>query len=274
MSKQSSAEQKLTELLGMPLQALQEEFILVAAMQRQIMPDPERVEVFWDYDIHGKTLPTAVAGGDFYDFIDLGRFDIKDKMGIAVADASGHAIAATMLIRDFNTALYMGISFQSYYAKETTDLLFTKMNRRMCRSSQHNQFISCFYGELQKEGVLRYVNAGHPSPLLFKKDQLMTLDVGGPVLGAFRDLPLPHQVGEVRMEQDDILVCFTDGILETVNNQGEEFGRERIIAVVEKNRHRKALDLFNVIMEEVGTFSQDQDLADDQTLVVIKKGLM
>ena len=273
MVKQSSAEQKLTELLGMPLQALQEEFILVAAMQRQIMPNPERVEVFCDYDIHGKTLPTAVAGGDFYDFIDLSRFDIKDKMGIAVADASGHAIAATMLIRDFNTALYMGISFQSYYARETTDLLFTKMNRRMCRSSQHNQFISCFYAELQKKGVLRFVNAGHPSPLLFKRDQLMTLDVGGAVLGAFREPPMPYQVGEVRMEQDDILVCFTDGILETVNNQDEEFGRERIIAVVEKNRHRKALDLFNLIMEEVGEFSQDQDLADDQTLVVIKKGL-
>ena len=258
----------------MPLHALQEEFILVAAMQRQIMPDPERIEVFGDYDIHGKTVPTAVAGGDYFDFIDLeGRFGIQNKIGIVIADASGHALAAAMLIRDFNTALYMGISFQSYYEKDTTSLLITKMNRRMCRSSQHNQFIACFYGELQKEGVLRYINAGHPSPLLLKKDQLITLDVGGPVLGAFRDLPVPHEVGEVRMEQEDILVCCTDGILETTNLQGEEYGRQRLIAVTQENRQHKARDLFDIIMKDVRKFSQDQDLVDDQTLVVIKKGL-
>ena len=114
MAKQSPAEQELTELLGMPLHALHEEFIMVAAMQRQIMPDPDRIEVFADYDMHGKTIPAAIAGGDYYDFIDLeGRFNIQNKIGIVIADASGHGLAAAMLIRDFNTALYMGISFLS-----------------------------------------------------------------------------------------------------------------------------------------------------------------
>ena len=77
--------------------------------------------------MHGKTMPAAIAGGDYYDFIDLeGRFDIQNKMGIVIADASGHGLAAAMLIRDFNTALYMGISFQSYYEKATTSLTFHK----------------------------------------------------------------------------------------------------------------------------------------------------
>ena len=272
MAKQSPAEQELTELLGMPLHAPQEEFILVAAMQRQIMPDPERIEVFADYDMHGKTMPAAIAGGDYYDFIDLeGRFDIHDKIGIVIADASGHGLAAAMLIRDFNTALYMEISFQSYYEKDTTSLLFTKMNRRMCRSSQHNQYISCFYGELQRNGILRYVNGGHPSPVLLQKDQLMSLDAGGPVLGAFRDLPLAHEVGEVQLEKDDILVCFTDGILEATNREGEEYGRQRLIALAQDNRHLGARDFHRIIMEDVGNFSQHRGLADDQTLVVIKK---
>ena len=134
MSKKNPFKTKLTHLLGMPLQELEEEFVLVAAMQRRIMPDPNRAESFGDYDMYGKTVPTALAGGDYFDFIDLeGRFDLKDKMGVAIADASGHALAAAMLIRDFNTALYMGISFQSYYERDTTSLLFTKMNRRMFR---------------------------------------------------------------------------------------------------------------------------------------------
>ena len=272
MTKQSPAEQELTELLGMPLQALHEEFILVAAMQRQIMPDPDRIEVFADYDMHGKTLPAAIAGGDYYDFIDLeGRFNIHDKIGIVIADASGHGLASAMLIRDFNTALYMGISFQSYYEKETTSLLFTKMNRRMCRSSQRNQYISCFYGELHRNGILRYVNGGHPSPLLFQKDQLIMLDAGGPVLGAFRDLPIGHEAGEVRMEEDDVLVCFTDGILEATNADGEEYGRKRLIEVARNHRHQGSRDLYQKIMDEVSDFSQHQSLADDQTLVVIRK---
>ena len=272
MPKQSPAEQELTELLGMPLHAIQEEVILVAAMQRQIMPDPERIETFADYDMHGKTLPAAVAGGDYYDFIDLeGRFNLQDRIGVVIADASGHGLAAAMLIRDFNTALYMGISFQSYYEKDTTSLLFTKMNRRMCRSSQHNQYISCFYGELQRNGILRYVNGGHPSPILLRKDQLMSLDAGGPVLGAFRDPPGGYEVGEVQMEQNDILVCFTDGILEANNSEGEEYGRRRIIALAQNNRHLGSRDLYQIIMEDVGNFSQHRGLADDQTLVVLKK---
>jgi len=94
---------------------------------------------------------------------------------------------------------------------------------------------------------------------------------GGLVLGAIRDLPLAHEVGEVLLEQDDILVCFTDGILEANNSEGEEYGRQRLIALAQDNRHLGARDLYRIIMEDVGNFSQHRSLADDQTLVVIKK---
>ena len=99
----------------------------------------------------------------------------------------------------------------------------------------------------------------------------MTLDAGGPVLGAFRDLPAAHEVGEVQLEKDDVLVCFTDGILEATNSEGEEYGRERVVTLAQDNRHLGARDLYNIIMEDVGNFSQQQGLADDQTLVVLKK---
>ena len=274
MSKRQPDRAKDTHLLGIPLQELEEEFVLVAAMQRHIMPDPERAEAFADYDMYGKTVPTAVAGGDYFDFIDLeGRFDLKDKMGVAVADASGHALAAAMLIRDFNTALYMGISFQSYYERDTTALLFTKTNRRMFRSSQENQYISAFYGELQKRGILRYVNAGHLNPFVVKKERLLELDVGGAVLGAFRELPVPYEVGEIHLEQGDVLVCYTDGIVESTNPDEEEYGIRRLVEMTQENRHLGAHDLFNLIMEDVAAFRAGGEPADDQTLVVIKKGL-
>ena len=272
MSKEHPDKAHDTHLLGIPLQELEEEFILVAAMQRRIMPDPDRAETFADYDMHGRTLPTAVAGGDYFDFIDLeGRFDLKDKMGVAVADASGHALAAAMLIRDFNTALYMGISFQSYYERDTTSLLFIKMNRRMFRSSQENQYISAFYGELQKRGILRYVNAGHLNPFVVKKERVLELDVGGPVLGAFRELPVPYEVGEIHLDQGDILICYTDGIVETTNPEEEEYGYQRLVSITQDNRHLGARALFNLIMEDVARYRSGGEPIDDQTLVVIKK---
>ena len=274
MTKKNPDKTKLTHLLGMPLKELEEEFVLVAAMQRRIMPDPDRAKSFGDYDIFGKTVPTAVAGGDYFDFIDLeGRFDLKNKMGVAIADAAGHALAAAMLIRDFNTALYMGISFQSYYERDTTSLLFTKVNRRMFRSSQDNQYISAFYGELQKRGVLRYVNAGHLNPFVVKKERVLQLDVGGIVLGAFRDLPNPYEVGEIHMEQGDILVCYTDGIVESTNPDDEEYGYQRLVKLTQENRHLGARALIDLIMEEVSGFRAGGEPDDDQTLVVIKKGL-
>lgn len=274
MSEKNPDKTKLTHLLGMPLKELEEEFVLVAAMQRRIMPDPDRAKSFGDYDISGKTVPTAVAGGDYFDFIDLeGRFDLKNKMGVAIADAAGHALAAAMLIRDFNTALYMGISFQSYYERDTTSLLFTKVNRRMFRSSQGNQYISAFYGELQKRGVLRYVNAGHLNPFVVKKERVLQLDVGGIVLGAFRDLPNPYEVGEIHMEQGDILVCYTDGIVESTNPDDEEYGYQRLVKLTQENRHLGARALIDLIMEEVSGFRAGGEPDDDQTLVVIKKGL-
>ena len=80
MSKKHPDKAKDTYLLGMPLAELEEEFVLVAAMQRRIMPDPDRAEAFGDYDMHGKTVPTAVAGGDYFDFIDL-EFPYTDAGG-------------------------------------------------------------------------------------------------------------------------------------------------------------------------------------------------
>ena len=73
------------------------------------------------------------------------------------------------------------------------------------------------------------------------------------------------------MEENDVLVCFTDGILETTNADGEEYGRKRLIEVARNNRHQGSRDLYQTIMEEVSDFSQNQSLADDQTLVVIRK---
>ena len=118
---------KLTRIARMDLREIEEEFVSLADMQRRIMPHPGRVTAYADYDIFGVTLPTAVVGGDFYDFINLeGRFGLKDRFGVVIADAAGHGLVAAMLIRDFNTALYTAIAFEAAYAQDTTNSFFPR----------------------------------------------------------------------------------------------------------------------------------------------------
>ena len=254
------------------MREIEEEFISLADLQRRIMPDPNRPHDFGDYDIYGKTIPTAVVGGDFYDFIDLeSRFGIRGKMGIVIADAAGHGLVAAMLVRDFHTALMTAISFESYYVQDTTPLLFTKINRRMYRSSRPNQFISAFLAELHLDGVIRYMNAGHYSPLVFKKEEVLALEEGGPVLGAFRDTPCEYRVGEAQLDGGDVLVCYTDGIVEAADDAGELYGVDRLRLALRVNLLKSAREIFEVVMTDVERFAGAQGQKDDRTAIVIKK---
>ncbi len=274
MSKNSATQRKLSEIVGSPLQVIKEEFVSVAEMQGRIMPDPERLTLFGDYDIFGMTVPTTIVGGDFFDFIDVeGRFHLHDKMGLVIADASGHGLSAAMLIRDFNTALYTAISFQSHYTSDTSPLLFEKINRRMFSSSLDNQFISAFYGELHRNGTLRYINAGHLPPILFKKSGIEYLEKGGPVLGAFRELPgfSGYEVGETRLDPGDRLVCYTDGVIEAANHKGEEYGLKRLEKLVLSRRALSSRQLFSAIMGDTEKFAGDLMPNDDRTLIIIAK---
>ena len=249
----------------------EQESVSLAEMQSRIMPDRHRVTEFGRFDSYGRTLPTAVVGGDFFDTLDLERrFGLRDRMAVVVADASGHGLPAAMLIRDFNTALYTAIAFQAHYERETTPLLFGKINRRMYRSSLPNQYITAFYGELRLDGRILYINAGHLPPVLISRDDAKLLDIGGLVLGAFKHLPFEHKVGEARMESGDLLLCYTDGVVETTDPKGQEYGLNRLIAAARRHRHLDARRLFDCLLQDIEQFSQSAPQGDDRTLFVVK----
>ncbi len=249
-----------------------EELVSIADMQRRIMPATNLIQNFGPYEVFGGTLPLDSVGGDFYDFIDMARFSIDGRLGVVIADISGHGLSAAMLLRDFNTALYTGISFEAHYAEDTTPLLFQKLNRRMYRSSLANQFVSAFYGELRLDGSFHYVNAGHLSPLILRESGcLCQLDVGGAVLGAFRDPPMAYQVGEAKLEPGDLLVGYTDGIIEAAAPEGEEYGVDRLCDFVVKHCRSGVRSLYDRVMQDVLEFTQGAPQSDDRTLIVIRR---
>jgi sigma-B regulation protein RsbU (phosphoserine phosphatase) len=118
-------------------------------------------------------------------------------------------------------------------------------------------------------GTLRYVNAGHCPPLLIRASgEVLRLDLGGPVLGV---LPrASFRYGEVLVEPEDLLVTFSDGIVEATRADDEEFGEDRLLSAIEKHRLKAPAEICDEIFAIVGAFLQGRAAHDDQTLVIAR----
>jgi len=220
----------------------------------------EEAPDFSGYDIACRSVPAEEVGGDFFDFM----VHDTEIMGIAIGDASGHGLPAALLVRDVVTGLRMGIEkdMKMGYA-------FEKLNRVIHRSNLSSRFVSVFYGELETNGNLLYVNAGHQTPLLFLKDQVMPLSTGGTVIG-----PLPEarfKRGFAHVDRGAVLLLCTDGIIERRNTSGEFFGEDRLKALVQGMRGRQAQDVLDTIFKTVIDWGNNAPWEDDATVVVLRR---
>ncbi len=225
---------------------------------------PRRIPSYGTYDIFGRTVSMESVGGDHYDYI-----PITDKiLGIAIADVSGHGLPAALLVRDIYMGLRMGLS-RDYKIIRTVE----RLNSIIHKSTLTSRFVSMFYGELELTGNFIYVNAGHPAPFLLKADgSIRYLTEGGAVIGPFAQAT--YERGLVRLEPGDLLVLYTDGIVEAtrIDESGTpvEFGPERLQATAALNRHRSAEEVVESIFDAVTEFTEGEPPEDDRTLVVVR----
>lgn len=235
-----------------------------AEIQRSLLfEDPPGFE---GYDIACHSLATEEVGGDFYDFHDLG----DDVYGLAIGDASGHGLPAALVVRDVVTGLRMGIEKELKIAH-----VFAKLNRVIHRSRLSSRFVSVFYAEMEADGNLVYVNAGHPPPILFFRDPRpgrpadQELHVGGTVIG-----PLPEvrfRRGFARLHPGEVLVMCTDGILERPDASGDFYGTERLRQLVVGHQDRGAQEILDRLFEDVTAHGRGRPWDDDATVVVVKR---
>jgi sigma-B regulation protein RsbU (phosphoserine phosphatase) len=215
---------------------------------------------FAGFDIACRSLPADEVGGDFYDFL---AFD-EEMLGLAIGDASGHGLPAALLVRDVVTGLRMGIEKDLKVA-----YAFEKLNRVIHRSNLSSRFVSVFYGELEQDGTLVYVNAGHQPPLIFRADRIEALSVGGTVIG-----PLPEpkfRRGIARVGKGETLVLCTDGIVERRNRAGDFLGEDGLIRLVRAHEARPAEEILEIVFEQTQKFGDGKPWEDDATLVVVKR---
>ena len=224
---------------------------------------PRRVPVYGDFDLAGRSDPLETVGGDFYDYIPL-----SDKiLGIAIADVSGHGLPAALQVRDIYMGMRMGLG-RDYKIVRTVE----RLNGIIHKSILTSRFVSMFYGELELNGNFLFVNAGHPPPFhLSATGEVTLLEAGGVVLGPVPDAT--YERGFVSLNPGDMLVLYTDGIVEAhCPDSEEEFGVDRLIDVAKRCRQLPAEEVVRQIFEEVSGFCVHGHASDDRTVVVVRSG--
>ncbi len=217
---------------------------------------------FPGYEIAFGSRPAAVVGGDVYDFLNVQ----PGTLGVAVADAAGHGMGAALQARDVIVGLRMGV-------EENLKLFKTmeKLAAVVRRNSPDGRFISLVYAEIQRNGNLVYVNAGHPPPLILRAaGGELALASGGPVMG----LALPTTRYEPALEAllpGDLAVFYTDGITEALDRNDQEFESRRLVSALRERPEEPVERLVERVFATLDVFSEGLPQSDDQTLVLMRR---
>ncbi len=216
------------------------------------------------YDISGTCISTYEIGGDYFDYLRLPN----DRIGVVVADVSGHGIPAALIMTAFRALLRTQIR-----ADAEPEHVASSLGGLLPEFIGDEHYVTSVYGVLDPpEGRFTYVNCGHVVPLLFRSDgRVEHLRIGGPVLsGALTDTS--HHAHEVELARGDTLILYTDGVVEIGPENGEEFGLERLKTVVQGARELPASGIIRELVRATREFSGSEHYRDDFTLVIVRRG--
>lgn len=226
----------------------------------ETLPNTHRLKIEASY------LPHDMVGGDYYDYIPINQ----NQFLICIADVSGKGIAAALMMSNFQASLRTLLR----QTPNLTDII-EALNFQVLENTKGEKFITCFAAIYDvKLKTMVYVNAGHNPPILWdKRAGLRLLEEGSTVLGAMHPLPFINE-GFITDLDDFLLFCYTDGLTETVNETGEEFGVEKVIDYF-RSDHTYAKDLKTIhqdIIVALDSFKGKKGYHDDITILSCRVG--
>jgi serine phosphatase RsbU (regulator of sigma subunit) len=233
------------------------EMAIASEVQRKLLP--QHMPPLETLDYAGSCEPAWSVGGDYYDFLDMGR----GRVAFVLADVSGKGVSAALLMAN----LQASVRSQYVIALENLEKLFRTVNKLFYESVTPGFFATMFFADyFDTTRKLRYVNCGHCPAFLVRADGIgEKLGATATVLGMFENWNCT--VGEAAMSPGDILVAYSDGVTEAQSGSGELFGDERLLAAVEANRNLPAAGLVKAIAAAAHNFG-GKEQEDDLTLLV------
>jgi len=241
---------------------LEKELDVARDIQRKILPST--VPTSDRLEISALFVPAFEVGGDYYDFFELSN----DLLGFVVADVSGKGISSAFIMAEVK-GIFESLSKIITNPKE----LLVKANDTLKRSLDKRNFVTAIYGIINKKnGKLNFARAGHTPILLCSGERIESIQPPGIGLGLDYNLAFTSSLKEmeIQLKNNDIIICYSDGIPEAKNHKEEDFGYDRLDTIVLNNRE-KSLDLIsNAVMKELSLFSKNHSQHDDITLVIFK----
>jgi sigma-B regulation protein RsbU (phosphoserine phosphatase) len=240
---------------------MEEELKVASEIQMRLQPvAPPKIE---GWDMTGVSFPCREIGGDYYDFIQCKN---DPCLTIAVGDVSGKGTGAALLM----SSLHAAVRAQAQTRRSISEVM-AEINEYIYENSPSNKFLTLFYGTINPQtGELKYSNGGHNPPVLVRTTgEVLQLDKGGLPVGMMKGMP--YQEASVFFNPGDVLVIYSDGITESVNEKDEEFEEQRLIEVVKHNLNRSASGMRDRIDEALSRFVGTMAPVDDMTLMIIKR---
>lgn len=238
-------------------QRLEQELSIARQIQQALVP--HGLQDYPHLAITGMHRPCHEVGGDYFDVFPMD----DDRIAILIADVAGKGLGAALLttmLQGALSAMPLGVDPLK---------LFEHLNRFLCYRAEVGRYVTMFFGVLDRAGNLEFVRAGHPSPLLLRRGEVSELYTGGTFpVGLVEEATF--ESSRTRLEPDDTLLLFTDGVTEAEDKNRDLFGFGRLQEVFAQQANRSLDQLQSAIFGAVEKFATDAKQSDDITLLAIR----
>lgn len=246
---------------------LQQELLVAQKIQLRLLPQSQ--PKMNGFQIDGVSYPAYEVGGDYFDYVQIG--ESNTTVGIIIADVSGKGTSAAFYMAELKGIVQ---SLARIYPNSPKEFL-CKANETIARGLEKASFISALYGIIDTERHLLHLsNAGHCPAVVVQGDDAKLIKMKGLALGLDKGALFSQHASEEHIELNvgDVVVFYTDGVIEAVDKHEAQFGYERLMDVARHSRQKSASEIKNDIFNAVNFFTNDGGaVRDDLTIVVLKR---
>jgi phosphoserine phosphatase RsbU/P len=242
---------------------LESELEIARQVQAQLFP--REVPKLQTLELMGVCHPARIVSGDYYDFIPLdGR-----STALIIGDIAGKGISAALLMASVQSSLHAQLTIVKNGALSTATVV-SRLNRQLYENTSPEKYATFYCGLYDDQsGSLAYTNAGHLAPILIRRRDVIRLESNGMAVGMFPESPYEQNI--IQLSVGDLLTAFTDGITESENVRGEQFGEERLSELLIKYRDRPLDEIIRIVTDAVRDWASDIEKQDDITILLARR---
>ena len=238
---------------------LNREMELASDVQKMLIPGALPNNKY--FELASFYQPQIGVGGDYFDCI----LSNENSLVVCIGDISGKGIAAAMLMSNFQASLHVLIQ-----RDPDLETLVLELNRSVWRTSQGDRYITFFIARIDAESkTIEYINSGHVPPLAKIDGVISELSIGSTILGGFEEIPFLEK-GTIKYEKECVLLCYTDGITDLLNNKGDYFSDKNVIDFFVEQQESSPKLMVENLKAELEVFKEEQEFTDDMTVLVCK----